>query len=81
MLSMWEDMYDALRGDLQEVALHVPVHGITLYVGEHLASIDQHRATHYTKSVYTALVYLIGRWSRNDLWSFSIYARDGLYHQ
>lgn len=49
MLSMWEDMYDALREDLQEVALHVPVHGITLYVGEHLASIDQHRATHYTK--------------------------------
>ena len=50
MLSMWEDMYDALREDLQEVAPHVPVHGITLYVGEHLASIDQHRATHYTKA-------------------------------
>ena len=53
MLSMWEDMYDALREDLQEVALHVPVHGITLYVGEHLASIDQHRATHYTKKAST----------------------------
>lgn len=46
---MWEDMYDTLRGDIQEVAQHVPIHGITLYVGEQLESIDQHRATHYTK--------------------------------
>ncbi len=53
MLSMWEDMYDVLREDIQEVAKHVPVHGITLYVEEHLASIDRHRATHYTRKTST----------------------------
>ncbi|WP_155591301.1 TrmB family transcriptional regulator [Lysinibacillus cavernae] len=53
ILSMWEDMYDALREDLQEVPQHVQVHGITLYVEEHLASIDRHRATHYTRKTST----------------------------
>ncbi|WP_445477301.1 TrmB family transcriptional regulator [Lysinibacillus irui] len=53
ILSMWEDMYDALRQDLQEVSQRIPVHGITLYVEEHLATIDRHRATHYTKKTST----------------------------
>ncbi len=53
ILSMWEDMYDTLREDIEGVSQHVKVHGITLYVGEHLASIDQHRATHYTRKTST----------------------------
>ncbi len=46
-------MYDTLREDIEEVSQHVEVHGITLYVEEHLASIDMHRATHYTRKTST----------------------------
>ncbi|KMY32098.1 transcriptional regulator [Lysinibacillus xylanilyticus] len=53
ILSMWEDMYEELREDIHEVAKHIPVHGITLYVEDHLASIDQHRITRYTRNAST----------------------------
>ncbi|MGE7694559.1 TrmB family transcriptional regulator [Lysinibacillus sp. NPDC094177] len=53
ILSMWEDMYDELREDLHEVAQNIPVHGITLYVEENIASIDQHRITQYTRKTST----------------------------
>ncbi|QSB09608.1 TrmB family transcriptional regulator [Lysinibacillus fusiformis] len=71
MLSMWEDMYDALREELQEVAQHVPVHGITLYVGEHLASIDQHRATHYTKKSSTPHWFILSIDSQEMIYGHS----------
>jgi len=53
ILSMWEDMYDALREDIHQVAKHIPVHGITLYVEDNEASIDQHRITQYTRKAST----------------------------
>lgn len=53
ILSMWEDMYEELREDVHEVAKHIPVHGITLFVEDHLASIDQHRITRYTRNAST----------------------------
>ncbi|MDM5248506.1 MULTISPECIES: TrmB family transcriptional regulator [unclassified Lysinibacillus] len=53
LLSMWEDMYEELREDIHEVNQHTPVHGITLYVDENVASIDQHRITQYTRKAST----------------------------
>jgi len=53
LLSMWEEMYEALREDIYEVAEQVAVHGITLYVDEPVSSIDRHRMTYYTKKSST----------------------------
>lgn len=72
LLSMWEEMYEALREDIFEVAEQVAVHGITLYVDEPVSSIDRHRMTYYTKkNFHSPLVYLVYRWARDDLWTFS----------
>ncbi|MFJ8090276.1 TrmB family transcriptional regulator [Lysinibacillus sp. NPDC095746] len=53
ILSMWEDMYGELREAIQEVAQHIPIHGITLNVDENVSPLDQHRTTQYTRKTST----------------------------
>ncbi|MET4563444.1 sugar-specific transcriptional regulator TrmB [Lysinibacillus parviboronicapiens] len=53
LISMWDDVYEELREDLQKVAQQVKVHGITLHVTEPLASLDQHRVTDFTEKTTT----------------------------
>ncbi|MGE7093180.1 TrmB family transcriptional regulator [Lysinibacillus sp. NPDC048646] len=53
LLSMWDDVYEELREDLDRASQQVKVHGITLHVMEPLATLDQHRVTDYTEKTTT----------------------------
>ena len=59
IISMWDDVYNVLRGDLEEIGKRVPIHGITINVDKPLATLDQHRTTHFTKAKTTAHWFII----------------------
>lgn len=59
LLSMWEDMYEALYEAIQEAEQRVPIHGITFYVENPLATLEQHRMTHYTQKPSTPHWFII----------------------
>ena len=50
IISMWDDMYNVLEEDLQEVAARVTVQGITLHVANPIGHVDSHRVTPFTET-------------------------------
>lgn len=50
VISMWDDMYDALKKDLEQTAARVKVQGITLHVENPIAHVDVHRITNFTET-------------------------------
>ncbi|HWO96283.1 MAG TPA: helix-turn-helix domain-containing protein [Bacillus sp. (in: firmicutes)] len=50
VISMWDDMYDALKEDLQQAADRVKVQGITLHVKNPVKHVDVHRITNFTET-------------------------------
>lgn len=49
-LSMWDDMYELLRVDIEEASKHVHVKGVTIHAQNVLPTIDIHRTTNYTET-------------------------------
>lgn len=50
VISMWDDMYEMLKEDLQQTATRVTVQGITLHVEDPVAHVDVHRITPFTET-------------------------------
>jgi HTH-type transcriptional regulator, sugar sensing transcriptional regulator len=50
VISMWDDMYDMLKENLQETAARVNVQGITLHVENPVKHVDVHRITTFTET-------------------------------
>lgn len=59
LLSMWDDVYDELREDLEQAAKQAQINGITLHVKQPLATLDQHRTTHFTETPTTAQWFIL----------------------
>jgi HTH-type transcriptional regulator, sugar sensing transcriptional regulator len=59
LLSMWDDVYEELREELERVAKQAKIHGITLHVKHPLATLDQHRTTHFTEMATTAHWFIL----------------------
>lgn len=59
LISMWDDVYNILREDLEEIGKKVPIHGITINVDNPIATVDQHRTTNYIKAQTTAHWFII----------------------
>lgn len=68
VISMWDDMYEVLREDLQQTAARVTVQGITLHVENPVERVDVHRITPFTET------------SSNEHWFIlSIDAKEMIY--
>lgn len=50
VISMWDDMYDVLKEDLEQTAARVNVQGITLHVENPIEHVDVHRITNFTET-------------------------------
>lgn len=50
VISMWDDMYEVLKEDLQQTAARVTVQGITLHVENPVGCVDVHRITPFTET-------------------------------
>jgi len=59
VISMWDDMYDALKDDLVEAADRVSVQGITIHVENPLKNLDIHRITNFTETPSTERWFIL----------------------
>ncbi len=50
IISLWDDMYEEVREELEEVAEGVQIQGITLHVDHPIKTVDLHRITHFTEA-------------------------------
>lgn len=49
-MSMWDDMYELLRADIEKASKHVHVKGVTIHAKDVLPTVDTHRITNYTET-------------------------------
>lgn len=49
-LSMWEDMYELLRADIEAASKRINVKGVTIHAENVVPTVDEHRITNYTET-------------------------------
>lgn len=73
---MWDEMYEALKEDLAEVADKVTVQGITLHVENPIKNLEAHRITTYTETLSTGHWFILSIDSKEMIYGPSLEERN-----
>ncbi|RUL45669.1 TrmB family transcriptional regulator [Lysinibacillus antri] len=76
MISMWNDMYDVLKEDLEEAAKRVDIKGLTIHVENPISQLDTHRLTQYTQAPTTEHWFILSIDAQEMIYGPSIEARN-----
>jgi len=80
VISMWDDMYDALKDDLVGAADRVSVQGITIHVENPLKNLDIHRITNFTETSSTERWFILSIDSKEMIYGPSIEERNTAFY-
>ncbi len=75
IISMWDDMYEELREDLEEVSQKVQIQGITLHVHHPVKNIDLHRITSFTEAPTSAKWFILSVDAKEMIYGSSLHER------
>ena len=73
---MWDEMYEALKEDLSEVADKVTIQGITLHVENPIKNLEAHRITPYTETLSTEHWFIVSIDSKEMIYELSLEERN-----
>lgn len=76
ILSMWDDMYDLLKEDLEEAAKRVDIKGITIHVENPVSKIDAHRLTQFTETSTSEHWFILSIDAQEMIYGPSLEARN-----
>ncbi|HHY1425936.1 TPA: TrmB family transcriptional regulator [Bacillus cereus] len=76
VISMWDEMYEALKEELAEVADKVTVQGITLHVENPIKNLEAHRITAYTETLSTEHWFILSIDSKEMIYGPSLEERN-----
>ncbi|MGH0692840.1 TrmB family transcriptional regulator [Bacillus cereus] len=76
VISMWDEMYEALKEDLSEVADKVTIQGITLHVENPIKNLEAHRITPYTETLSTEHWFIVSIDSKAMIYGPSLEERN-----
>ena len=76
IISMWDDMYEELRKDLEEVAENVQIQGITLHVNHPAKGVDLHRITHFTEAPTSTTWFVLSIDEKEMIYGSSLDERE-----
>jgi sugar-specific transcriptional regulator TrmB len=80
VISMWDDMYNALKDDLVEVADRVSLQGITIHVENPLKNLDVHRITNFTETQSTERWFILSIDSKEMIYGPSARERSTAFY-
>ncbi|MBR9656775.1 MULTISPECIES: TrmB family transcriptional regulator [Bacillus] len=80
VISMWDEMYEALKEDLAEVADTVTVQGITLHVENPIKNLEAHRITTYTETLSTEHWFILSIDSKEMIYGPSLEERNVAFY-
>ena len=69
---MWDEMYEALKEELCEVADKVSVQGITLHVENPIKNLEAHRITPYTETLSTEHWFIVSIDSKEMIYEYQL---------
>lgn len=76
ILSLWEDMYDVLKEDLEEAAQRVDLKGLTFHVDNPMGQLETHRPTQYTEAQTTEHWFILSIDGEEMIYGPSLEARN-----
>jgi len=76
IISMWDDMYEELRKDLDEVDESVHIQGITLHVNEPVKGVDLHRITRFTEAPTSKKWFILSIDAKEMIYGSSLDGRE-----
>lgn len=76
IISMWEDMYELLKKDLEEAAKRVSIKGLTIHVNNPLSNIDTHRPTQFTEKTTSEQWFILSIDAQEMIYGPSLEARN-----
>ena len=75
MISMWDDMYDLLREDIERAAKRVAVKGITIRAKDIVSTVDTHRTTYHLSTTQNPHWFIIAIDHREALYGSPVTER------
>lgn len=76
VLSVWDDMYELLKAELEAVSKDVSIQGITLHVEEPTGNLEPHRITTFTEAPSTERWFILSIDSNEMIYGPSVNDRD-----
>ncbi|MFC7686287.1 TrmB family transcriptional regulator [Ureibacillus sp. GCM10028918] len=76
IISMWDDMYDVLKEDLEEAAKRIDIKGITIHVENPVSNLDTHRPTHFTETPTSEHWFILSVDEQEMIYGPSLEARN-----
>ena len=76
IISMWADMYEEVREDLEAVSQKVRIQGITLHVHHPVSNIEMHRITSFTEAPTSTKWFILSIDAREMIYGSSLYDRE-----
>lgn len=80
IISMWDDMYEEVRGELEKIEEEVQIQGITLHVDHSLKNVDLHRTTHFTEAPFSRRWFIISVDAKEMIYGSSIDDRESAFY-
>ncbi|WP_407656745.1 TrmB family transcriptional regulator [Lysinibacillus yapensis] len=76
IISLWDDMYEVLKEDLEEAAKRVDIKGITINVENPISKLDTHRPTQYTQASTTEHWFILSIDAQEMIYGPSLESRN-----
>nr|WP_106782870.1 TrmB family transcriptional regulator [Lysinibacillus timonensis] len=76
IISMWDDMYEVLKGDLEEAAKRIDIKGLTIHVENPVSKIDTHRLTQFTETPTSEHWFILSIDAQEMIYGPSLDARN-----
>lgn len=76
IISMWDDMYDVLKEDLEEAAKRIDIKGITIHVENPVSKLNTHRLTQFTEAQTSEHWFILSVDAQEMIYGPSLEARN-----
>ena len=80
VISMWQDMYELLKTDLEEAAKHVTIKGLTIHVDNPISQIESHRPTEFTEKTTSEHWFIVSIDAQEMIYGPSLAARNMAFY-
>lgn len=76
IISMWDDMYDMLKEDLEEAAKRIDIKGVTIHVENPVSKLEAHRPTQFTETPTSEHWFILSVDAQEMIYGPSLEARN-----
>ncbi|HWL26066.1 MAG TPA: helix-turn-helix domain-containing protein [Ureibacillus sp.] len=80
IISMWDDMYEVLKEDLEEAEKSVEVKGLTIHVEEPISQLESHRPTQFTETLTSEHWFILSIDAQEMIYGPSLEARSMAFY-